>query len=172
MKHTVAAVIAFTLLPSTALADKGDIVQSDNLGMSMVSWNLSKGKTTSVADQQALSEFVGAHYYVTDKVRVGMNLQFTEVLNPEPTYSRFSKFALLPQVGWNFWGPMFVAGVFTFAPRTQGVSQVDLGLQAVVGAGFRLTDAVKLTVAVEVPWDFSPDEVVGITPLVGVSIKL
>ena len=175
MKKAIASVLAAAslLFGSQAFAaEKGEAVAATNVGMNAVSWNLSQGTTKTVADQQALSEFVGAHYFVTDTVRVGMMMQFTEVLAPEPKYSRFSKFALLPQVGWHFWGPMYAAAIFTYAPRTQGGANTVLGVQALIGAGFKLTEGVRLNVALEVPYDFHPEHVVGLTPLVGLSFKL
>src|SRR5438046_7431454 len=100
--------------------DKGQrFVQSDNLGMNLWSHDFTARKTTNVTDSAALSEFVGLHYFFVRDVRVGMNLQFTELLSdPPPGGSRFKTFALLPQVGWNFYEPFFAAFIFTFAPRT------------------------------------------------------
>lgn len=172
MIKAIIAALAVLLLPVTALAAEGDWVQADNLGMSMVSHDFTANKTVSVADQSTLSEFVGMHYYLSDTVRVGVMFQFSEVLQPEPAYSRFSKFAILPQVGWNFWGPMFMAGIITAAPRTTGTNAPVVGVQYLIGAGFEVAHNVKLTGALEIPWDFSPNQVVGLTPLLGVSIKL
>jgi hypothetical protein len=168
--------VALLILPSTALAAEGDWVQADNVGTSLVSHDFTSGKTVSIADQTSLSEFVGLHYFLSDTVRVGVMFQFSEVLQPEPTYSRFSKFAILPQVGWNFWSQgitsLFMAGVFTMAPRTAGTNAPSVGIQYLFGAGFEVAKGVKLTAAVEVPWDFSPDQVLGVTPLLGASFKL
>src|SRR5690242_1227160 len=92
-------------------AEPGDLLQTDNLGMNLVTWNLSKATHKTVADEQVLSEFVGAHVFPWKDVRLGLNLQFSEQLNPEPkSGSRFRTFALLPQVGWNIHPPFFVAG--------------------------------------------------------------
>lgn len=164
--------------PAAAESEKagpkqGEIVQSDNLGVNMVTWNLDNHKTTTVADQAGLTEFIGAHYFFADRWRVGMNFQFTELLSTPPKGAdRFATFALLPQVGWHFYGPLFVAGVFTFAPRTHSGDNLDMGIQAVFGAGFKLARGVNLTTAVEVPYNFYLARTLGITPLAGVSIAL
>lgn len=182
MKKSIVAVLvavaALMLFSTSALAaEKGDVVQADNLGMNMISWNLTKGTNTTVSDQQTLSEFTGLHYYITDRVRLGAMLQFSEVLNPTPKYDRFSKFAILPQVGWNFWGPLYMAGIVTIAPRTQGGDNMVLGVQYLLGASVPVSKVVRLNAALEVPWDFynatgKNQQVVGLTPLVGVSFKL
>jgi len=152
---------------------RGEIVQTDTLGMNVVSWNLDTHKTTTVANQAGLSEFVGAHWFFADRWRAGMNFQFTELLSvPPPGSDRFSTFALLPQVGWHFYDPFFAAVVFTFAPRTRSGADLDMGLQAVVGAGLKLADGVRLTLAAEVPYNFYIARTIGITPLAGLSIGL
>jgi len=180
MKKIITSIVAVAslLFASQAFAaEKGDVVQADNLGMNMVQWNLTKGTHTTVSDQQALSEFTGLHYYISDTVRLGAMLQFTEVLNPTPSYDRFSKFAVLPQVGWNFWGPFYAAGILTLAPRTNGGNNFVMGAQGLVGAAVPVCNRVKLNAALEVPWDFynatgKNQQTIGLTPLVGVSIKL
>ena len=152
---------------------QGDLVQTDTLGMNLASWNLDTHKTTTVANQAGLSEFVGAHYFFADRWRAGMNLQFTELLTTAtPGADRFATFALLPQVGWHFYDPFFAALVFTFAPRTAGGANLDMGFQGVLGAGIRLAQGVKLTAALEVPYNFYIHNTIGITPLVGLSVKL
>ena len=152
---------------------RGEVVQTDTLGMNLVSWNLDTHKTTTVSDSAGLSEFVGAHWFFADRWRVGMNVQFTELLTaPASTKDHFATFALLPQIGWHFYDPFFAALVFTFAPRTHSGANLDMGVQGVVGAGFRLAEGIKLTAAIEVPYNFYIQKTIGITPLVGVSIRL
>lgn len=154
-------------------AEKGEVVQADNLGMNTITWNLSKGTHTTVTDAQVLSEFVGGHYYFAKDARVGLMMQFSEQLNPEPkTGNRFRTFAVLPQVGWNVHGPLFVAGIFTVAPRTAGGANLVLGVQGLVGVGFEVASRVKLTAALEVPYNFYRDQTIGLTPLLGASIRL
>jgi hypothetical protein len=148
-------------------------VQSDNLGMNMWSHDFTSHKTTTVSDSAALSQFVGLHYFFLPDVRVGMNMQFTEILSDvAPGQSRFKTFALLPQVGWNFYGPFFAAFIFTFAPRTNGHADLDMGVQGLVGAGIPLTRDVKLSLALEVPYNFYIHQTIGLTPLAGVSVRL
>jgi len=176
-----AGLLAFVLVlvfARPALAQRrGTFVQSDTLGMNVVSYNFDTGKTTGVGDVAALSEFVGLHYFVIDRLRVGMNFQFSEYLtDTQPGQSRFATFALLPQVGWHFWGPFFAAFVFTIAPWTKGGvggdNHFDLGVQAVLGAGIPLGDRVALTLGVEVPYNFLVNRTLGVTPLIGVSFRL
>jgi len=81
-------------------------------------------------------------------------------------------FALLPQIGWHFADPFFAALVFTFAPVTSGRAQLDLGFQAVLGAGFKVAEEVSVNAALEVPWNFRIRNTIGITPLLGLSFKL
>jgi hypothetical protein len=170
-----AVVVMCSLPPAGARAagKQGDVVQSDAFGMNLVTYAFDTKKTTTVADAAVLSEFVGAHYYVIDGLRVGMNLQFSEQLAPSPSSgSDFRTFALLPQVGWDFWGPMFAAFVASIEPWTSGGSTFDFGLQGVIGAGIPLGSRVKLTGALEVPFFFVVHRTVGLTPLIGVSIRL
>ena len=164
-----------TVASSAARADnKGDIVQTDTLGMNMYTYNFSKSKSTDVTDAQNLSEFIGLHYYVIDHLRLGMNVQFTEQLAPTPATgeSRFRTFALLPQVGWNFYKPFFAALVLTLAPRTSGTNTFDAGFQGVFGASFELSSRVRANIALEVPVNFVVATTIGVTPLVGISIGL
>lgn len=161
-------------IPAAGAGRQGDLVQTDTLGMNVVSHDFTTGTTRNLSDASVLSEFIGLHYFVVDGVRLGMNLQFSETLQPTPAAgkSRFATFALLPQIGWDFYGPFFGALVFTFAPRTSAASNLDLGFQAVLGGGFHLSDRVKLNLALEVPYNFHIHQTLGLTPLLGVGIRL
>jgi len=145
----VVASAAFVVLlveaPALAAGKKGAFLQTDTLGMNVVNYQFDTGKTTTVGDAAVLSEFVGLHYFVIDRLRVGLNFQFSEQLAPNPaTGSTFRTFAILPQVGWDFWGPLFVALVITVAPWTSGTPTFDFGLQAVFGVGIPITEHFKL----------------------------
>src|SRR5205823_5982152 len=85
---------------------------------------------------------------------------------------RWSTFALLPQVGWHFYKRFFVAGVFTYAPRSGGKDQLDFGVQAVLGGSVPITEYASFGYAVEVPYNFHVANTVGVTPLLGLSYKL
>jgi len=157
-----------------AAGRSGDLIQSDILGMNLTTLNLETGATKGIASTGGLSQMIGLHYYVADGVRVGMNFLFTEQVwgaHP-PSGSGFSTFGILPQVGWDFWGPMFGAVALSFLPRTSGTALLDLGVQGIVGAGLPLSKVVGLTGAVQVPFNFKIARTIGITPLLGVSIKL
>ena len=175
----VALVAAVFLVAPAALAvpEQGTVVQTDMLGMNLVSYNFETSKTTDVSEVAGLTEFIGLHYFGARGVRVGVVMQLTEYLTePKPGQSRFATFALLPQVGWHFWGPLFAAFVFTIAPWTKGglggTTNFDLGIQVVLGAGVPITERVKLNAAVEVPYNFIVARTIGFTPLLGVSLKL
>jgi len=152
-------------------------VQTDTLGLRLVNYeyNPPPAETKTIANQAFVSEFVGLHYFFIDRVRAGMNLQFGEQLAPpvgEDNGSAFRTFAFLPQIGWDFWGPMFAAFVVTIAPWSSGTSTFEFGVQGVLGAAIPIVDRVRLTMAVEVPFTFVPDREVALTPLLGVAIRL
>jgi hypothetical protein len=77
-----------------AAGKEGDFVETDTLGMNVVTYqyNPTPTKTTTVADAGVLSEFVGLHYFFIDRVRLGMNLQFSEQLAPAPSATDGSRF--------------------------------------------------------------------------------
>jgi hypothetical protein len=56
----------------------GEFVQSNNLGINVATVNLENGATKNITQAGGLSQFVGLHYYIADRVRLGVNLQFTE----------------------------------------------------------------------------------------------
>jgi len=177
MTKRILAIASFAMIAlladSAVAAEAGEVVQTDNLGMNLVTWNLSKGTHKTVGDERVLSEFVGAHVYVAEDVRIGMNLQFSEQLSPEPASGgRFRTFAFLPQVGWNFHEPFFVAAIATIAPRTAGGANTLLGVQALGGAAFAIADGVKVGIALEVPYNFYPEHTIGLTPIAGLSFRL
>lgn len=172
----IALGMALVLLTASVAraATQGEWVQTDNLGMNLISHDYTTGKTKTVSDAQKLSVFTGLLYYVTDTLRLGMNLQFTEQLGPTPPsgQSRFQTFALLPQVGWNFLDPFFAALIFTCAPRNAGEDKLDLGFQLLVGAGVAVSQRVRANLALEIPWNFYIHETLGLTPLAGISVRL
>lgn len=169
----VAACAALTFARgATASPKRGTFTQTDSLGMNVVSYNLDTKQTTTVADAAALSEFFGVHYFVLDGVRVGVNFQFSEYLTePGTGRRRIATFAALPQVGLHVWGPFFAAVVLTIAPWTGGKAEHDLGVQAVFGGAYHF-GRVSLTGALEVPYNFLVHRTIGLTPLVGLSIRL
>jgi hypothetical protein len=172
---SVFVVAAMAIFPSVSRADvKGEVLESDTLGMNVVSYNADTGKTTTAADATNLSDFVGLHYYFIDHVRLGANLQFTERITPAPAngQSRFQTFAVLPQIGWNFAKPFFVALVIMLAPRTGGTNTFDGGFQGVFGASFKFQSRITANFALEVPVNVVRATTIGLTPLVGISVRL
>lgn len=170
----LAAAAALASAPAQAAGKQGDVIQTDTVGVSLVSYDLDKRTTKTVRDFVNLSEFVGLHAYVVDRVRVGVNFQFSERLWPTlpPPQSRLQRFALLPQVGWNFYDPFFSALVFGVAPRTDGRQHVNLTVQGVLGVGFPISERVRWSFAGEVPFTYYDKHALGFTALTGISIRL
>ena len=156
-----------------AAGKQGEFIQTDTLGVSLLTRDLDKDTTKTIKDVVNLSEFVGLHGYVVDRVRVGANLQLTERLWPKPPPGgRIQRFAVLPQVGWNFYDPFFTSLVFGFAPRTDGKGRLNLTLQGVLGVSLPLSDRIRWSVAGEVPWTYYDRHLIGVTALTGIAIKL
>ena len=169
----ITAAIALFGASAQATGKRGDFIQTDTLGMTLVTRDLDRHTTRTVEDVVNLSEFVGLHGYVVDRVRLGANLQLSERLWPEPAPgARIQRFAVLPQIGWNFYDPFFTALVFGFAPRTEGKAHLNLSLQAVLGVSLPISQRVRFSLAGEVPWTFYDRHLIGFTALTGISIRL
>ncbi len=169
----MAALIACSACPAHAAGKQGELLQTDTLGMSLMTHDYDKGTTRTVRDVVNLSEFVGLHGYVVDRVRLGANLQVTERLWPKPPAGeRIQRFAVLPQIGWNFYDPFFTALVFGFAPRTDGKVHLNLSVQGVLGVSLPISSRVRISIAGEVPYTFYDRHLIGITALTGIAIRL
>lgn len=172
-----AALLTVALLvsafPAPAAPKQGEFLQTDTLGVSLLTRDFTARTTKTVSDATNLSEYVGLHYYVVDSVRLGMNVQLTERLRPEPPapQSRLQRFAFLPQVGWNFYDPFFAGLVLVFAPRTDGQAKLALGVNAIFGVSIPLSKVVSLSGAVEVPYTYYRHQTLGLTGLAGVAFK-
>lgn len=152
---------------------RGEFLQTDTLGINLVSRDLTTRTTKTVSDATNLSEYVGLHYYAIDRVRFGMNVQLTERLTPPPTHpqSRLQRVALLPQVGWNFYDPFFTALVLVFAPRSDGLPKLSLGVNAIIGVAIPVGKHVSLSAALEVPYGYYRDQSIGLIGLAGVGFR-
>lgn len=161
--------------PSLAHAapKKGDFLQTDSLSMLLVTRDFTTNKTSTLRKATNLSLIVGLHYYFVDRVRIGMGLQFTERLRPEPAHgaSRFQRFALMPQIGWSFYDPFYTALIFAYAPRTQGRAVTDMSIYGVLGAAFPITRRMKFSVAMEVPYSFYDHQTLGLVAVSGLSFR-
>jgi hypothetical protein len=159
---------------SGAGPSRGDVIQTDTVGMSMVTRDFTTHTTKTVADTTNLSEFVGLHYYFVDRWRLGMNVQLTEQLRPTPPAdgSRFRSYALLPQLGCSFYDPFFAALVYKVAPRTNGQSKLDMAVQGLLGVSFAVSRRVRVSFAAEAPFAFHIHRTLGLTLLTGISIRL
>jgi hypothetical protein len=154
--------------------EAGDVIVVDNIGVPLYTHNFDSGKDTGVGDRLLISEFIGAHYFVTSKVRVGVMVQWTGQYTGTLVAGsdHFSTFALLPQVGWKFNDHFSAAAIFTYAPRAMGEARLDLGIQALLGYGFPVTKNARLNLLLEVPYNFHLARTIGITPLAGLTMDL
>ena len=158
--------------------EAGEVTFPFMLGASVYSHRFAAyGKAAAdrtIADTFGLSQFVGAGYFVTDRLRLGLNLQFSEaVTQPTPPYpSAFTTFALLPQLNYNFWGPFTASLVPTIPLRMEGEPKVGFAVQAVLAAALPLGAGFSGVLALEVPVFFYPSVSVGLTPLIGVTWRL
>jgi hypothetical protein len=169
----LSAAIASFAGSAEAAGKRGEFIQTSALGMNLITRDLDRQTTRSVRDVVNLSEFVGLHGYVVDRVRLGVTLQLSERLWPEPPPGeRIQRFAILPQIGWNFCDPFFTALVFGFAPRTDGREHLNLSLQAVLGVSVPISERVRFSLAGEVPWTFYDRSLVGFTALTGLALRL
>ncbi len=172
--RTILLVSLALLTASTAAArEAGDVTIPFNLGANLYSHRFAyygkKESDSTIADRFALSEFVGAGYFVSDRWRLGLNLQFSEAITspyPAPA-SSFTLFGFLLQINYNFWGPLTASIVPTFLVWYEGVSQFAFNVQAVLAWGIPLRHGFSLNLAVEVPVYIYPVVSVGITPLIG-----
>ena len=168
-----------TLRPGGArAAEAGDVTFTYNFGASLYNHRFAAyGKTSSdstIADTFGLGEFVGGGYFVTRRLRIGLNLQFTEAITePTPPYpSRFTIFALLPQLNYNFWGPLTVSFVPAVAFRLAGTNQIGFIPQLVLTAAVPLGAGFAALFSVEIPVMVYPTVTIGITPLLGIAYRL
>ena len=169
----LACCVGLSSRSAEAAGKRGELIQTDTLGMSLVTHDFDAHQTRSVHDAVNLSEFVGLHGYVVDRLRLGANLQLSERIWPEPpTGRRIQRFAVLPQIGWNFRDPLFAALVFGFAPRTDGQVHLNLSLQVVFGVSLPLSNRVRFSIAGDVPWTFYDRHLVGVTALTGIALRL
>jgi len=153
---------------------QGDGLQTDSLSMLLASHDYTTHTNTTLRNAVNLSFNAGLHYYFVDRVRVGMSLQLTERLQPQPPAgaSRFQRLALMPQLGWSFYDPFFTALIFSYAPRTQGRALTDLAVLAAFGAALPITERVKLSAAIETPFAFRQHRTLGLVAVTGISIRL
>jgi len=156
-----------------AAPKQGDFLQTDSLSMTLWSHDFTTDTSTSVANTVNLSGLVGIHYYFVDRVRLGVSMQATARLwpEPEPGSSRAQRFAFLPQIGWNFWDPLFGALLFAYAPRTRGKAIPDMSLAVLLGVGVPLSDSVRLSLSVEVPWAFYYHQTLSLAAVTGLSVR-
>lgn len=157
-----------------AAPKQGDVLQTDTLSVLLVNRDYTTRATSSLEDTVNVSGIVGLHYYFVDRVRVGMGLQFTERVWPEPPagVSRFQRFALMPQLGWSFHDPFYTALIFSYAPRTLGRANPDMAIIPALGAALPVADGVRISFALQAPFAFHYHRSLGLVALTGVSFLL
>ena len=173
LRAALVLALSSAAVDANAAPKRGDVLQTDSLSMLLAGHDYTTGTNTTLRNALNLSGNVGLHYYFVDRVRIGMNLQLTERLWPEPPAgsSRFQRFALMPQLGWSFCDPFYAALIFSYAPRTLGRATPDLAVLAALGAAFPISHRVKLSVALEVPFAFLHHRTLGLVAVTGISIR-
>jgi hypothetical protein len=172
------------LTAAAAAADQGDVTIPISVGTNVWTHHVASGQDTTIAINPGqtsstgsfkLSEFPGIGYNVTDRVRLGLNLQFTELITPEPG-DNLNTFGLLPQVNVRFWGPLSASLVPSFYPVYDGTSQYHFAIQGVLAAGWAVSGGFRFTAALEVPVFLKiskqTSETIGLTPILGFSYKV
>jgi hypothetical protein len=71
-------VVAFFRSLDAEAAEPGECVVANNLGLPLYTHNFDSGKTTTIDDKVLLSQFIGAHCFLTEHLRLGMMFQWTE----------------------------------------------------------------------------------------------
>jgi hypothetical protein len=178
------ALLFWTLCPVSAKADEGDVTIPLSVGTNVYTYHVATGENQNIAinpgqtssdNSFKISEFPGIGYFVTNQIRLGLNLQFTELVTPEPG-DNLDIFGFLPQVNYKFWGPLTVSVVPSFYPVYDGISQYHFAVQGVLAAGVPIGDGFTATAALEVPVflkiSAATSETVGITPIIGVTYKV
>jgi hypothetical protein len=159
---------------STAGGAQGEVVQTDSVGIGLLTRDLDAKKTTTVADAANINEYFGIHYYFVERVRMGMVFQWSQRIAPEPPEgeSRFQRLAFLPQIGWNFVDPFYVTAIYGIAPYTRGQSRLDMTVEGALGASFPLSDSVRLSFSAVVPYAFYAQRSIGLTAVTGLGFRL
>ncbi len=166
--------LVFALSLSARATHQGDFVQTDSLGTNLFTRDLEEHRTTTIGDAFNLSEYMGIHYYVVDRVRLGMTFQWTQRITPEPPEgeSRFQRLAFLPQIGWNFCDPFYVAVIYGVAPYTRGRSRLEMTIEGAFGMSLPLSERLRFSLAAVVPRAFYAGETIGLTAISGLSFRL
>ncbi len=171
---TAATACCLAAVRPAAAREAGDVIVVDNIGVPLYTHNFDTGKDVGIGDKLYISEFIGAHYFVTKTIRVGMMFQWTEQYTGALATGadHFTTFALLPQIGWNFYDHFSAAAIFTYAARASGMATYDLGVQALLGYCLPVTKNASFNMLLEVPYNFRLARTIGITPLLGLTLDL
>jgi hypothetical protein len=166
--------LVLTAVRAEAAPKRGEWLETNVLSSTVVNRDFDTRTTTTWRKQVNLAAAVGLHYYFADALRFGTSIQYTERIWPEPppSSSRFQRFAIMPQLAWNFWDPCYVATLFNYAPRTRGKTLTDMSVSLMLGAGAPLSKRVRLGVSVEMPYAFYYHRALSLVALTGVSVLL
>lgn len=174
----VAALVACTLLfaggRAAASPKRGEWLETNVLSSTVANHDFDARTTTTWREQVNLAGALGLHYYFADALRFGTSVQYTERIwpAPPPSSSRFQRFAIMPQLAWNFWDPCYVATLFNYAPRTHGKALTDMSVSLMLGASAPLSKRVRLGVSLEAPYAFYYHRALSLVALTGVSVLL
>jgi hypothetical protein len=165
--------VSFVSSAVSAAPRRGEGLQTDGISVSLVNRDFDEQKTTTIRRVFNLSEIVGFHYYVADRVRLGVSLQMTERVapEPEPGSSRLQRVAFMPQVGWNFRDPFYAGLAVSYAPRTRGRPIPDVSVMPILGASLPLSESVRFSVALEAPWAFRYHQTFGLVAYTGLAFR-
>lgn len=177
------ALVLATLTACALLLDAGRVAASPKRGewfetsvlsSTVASRDFDTRSTTTWRNQVNLAGAIGLHYYFVDAVRFGTSVQYTERIwpEPQPSSSRFQRFAIMPQLAWNFWDPFYVSTLFNYAPRTRGKALTDMSVSLMLGASAPLSKRVRLGVSVEAPYAFYYHRALSLVALTGISVLL
>lgn len=159
---------------SAAGGAQGEVIQTDSLGIGVLTRNLDTKTTTTLADAANLNEYFGIHYYFVDRVRLGIVFQWSQRIAPEPPEgeSRFQRLAFLPQIGWNFYDPFYVSVLYGIAPYTRGQARLDMTIEGALGVSFPLSEKVRWSFSAVVPYAFYAQRSIGLTAVTGLGFQL
>jgi hypothetical protein len=170
------AVLALVVPLTVQAAQAGDVTFPVLVGTSVWTYTYAQNgqpaKTITPSDRLVLIEAVGLGYAVTDRLRIGFFLQFTEALTNPPPTSSFTGFSVAPSLGYTFWGPLTVAINTNFVLRRNGLSEFGFGLNGNLYAGFPLGAGVSFIGGLSVQQLLSPLTSTALIPFAGLSFKL
>jgi hypothetical protein len=171
-------IVAVLLLgcPLVVHAAEGDLSMPVLVGTPVWTYTYAQNgqpaKTTTISDRCVLIEATGLFYAVTDRVRLGLTLQFSQALTNPPPASSFTGFSIAPSLGYNFWGPLIVSISPTFVLRRNGVGEFGFIVTGNLYASVPLGAGVAFVAGLSVQNFLTPVLSTALIPFAGLSFKL